>query len=125
MMDKSRPGYGRSRTTPRGTHRVSTIVGSAAHLAAARRVAETLVAARVPQLAGRNPSVSVGKPVAPNAALLARLGLGVGELADQTASQYTFTFSGTCTTADGAETPVAAAITVDERLQIVKMSVTH
>jgi hypothetical protein len=92
---------------------------------AARRVAEEFIATRWPQLAGVSPSISVRQAAAPDPKLLARLGIDSATLARHGATHYTFIFSGTHHTADGAEAPMAAAVTVDEHQKVVKTSVTR
>jgi hypothetical protein len=124
MMQRSRSGYGRSRTTPRGGRRVAP-AAQETRLAAARRAAEAFVAAHWPQLAGAPVGVSVGRPAAIDPTLLARLGLERGEIAQRSVTHYTFTFLGAQRTVDGAEAPMAAAVTVDEHQQVVKASVTR
>lgn len=124
MMQRSRFGYGRSRTTPRSGRRAAP-AGQDVRVSAARRVAEAFVAARWPQLAGTPAAVSVGRPGPVDPQLLARLGLDGGELARHDATLYTFTFLGARHTVDGAEAPMAAAITVDEHERVVKASVTR
>lgn len=125
MMEKPRSGYGRSRTPRREMRRAHAAVDhEAARIAAARRVAASFVAARWPELAGVVPSVTARSTAMPSAELLSRLGLDGAELA-QHGAQYTFIFSGASGTADGRDTPLVAAVTVDDHQRIVKTSVTR
>lgn len=95
-------------------------------MAAARRVAANFVAARWPELVGAAPTVAVRLPAPPSAELLARLGLDGAEVGPGPGmAQYTFVFSGACTTADGADGSMVVAVTVDDHLRIVKTSVTR
>lgn len=126
MMQKPRPSYGRSRTPRRDGRRAPAAVDhEAARVAAARRVAASFVAARWPELAGVAPSVVTRHAAAPSAELLARIGMRGAEVAAHAGAQYTFVFSGARGTADGCDTPLVAAVTVDDHQQIVKTSVTR
>jgi hypothetical protein len=120
-MDKHQT-YGRSRTPGRG-ERLSPRRVSAA-LAAARQVAIRFVADRWPALTGVAPVVSrPGQERRPSTALIARLGLDPSEVGRQSLpAAYTFTFAGQRCTADGADAPLVAAITVDDQQRIVKAS---
>ena len=125
MMPKSRHTYGRSRLTPRDTRRPAP-ADESARLAAAGRVAARYVAARWPELTTVTPVVTTRADHAPSAALLARLGLDRGELAERGGpAEYTFTFAGTHRCPDGAAAPLVATVTVDAQRRIVKSSVTR
>lgn len=124
MMQKPRTGYGRSRVTPRPARRSAPQPDQPARLAAARRVATTFVAARWPELAAVRPAVASAQLPAPNAALLARLGIEASPL-QHDAVHYTFTFCGERVTVDGHATPLVAVVTVDDAQRIVKTSVTR
>jgi hypothetical protein len=126
MMQKSRHGYGRLRMTPRAARRATPAVDpEAARVAAARRLAATYIAARLPELAGVAPTLTKRQAAPPSPELLARLGLDRSELGAHVGTQYTFTFTGACKGPDGGATPVVAAVTVDDRQQIVKTSVSR
>lgn len=127
MLQKHRSGYGRSRTPRREGRRAPPVVDAeAARIAAARRVAADFVAAHWPELAGVAPAVAPRPAATPSPELLARLGLDGAELSARSfAAQYTFVFSGARAAGDRGETPMVAAVTVDDHQQIVKTSVTR
>jgi hypothetical protein len=127
MLQRPRNGYARTRTTPRDAWRAPAMVDAvAAKMASARRAAVAFIRSRWPELADVVPTLSTRKAHAPSPELLERLGLDKGEIAHrQDVPLYTFTFAGTRRTADGNQAPLVAAVTVDERQQIVKASVTR
>ncbi|HMQ35124.1 MAG TPA: hypothetical protein PKD53_30680 [Chloroflexaceae bacterium] len=125
MMPKQRGVVGRTRATPRPGRRPAA-ASEEARMAEARRVARRFVAARWPELAGVAPVASARRAHAPSAELLARLGLGRGELAEgPAAGEYTFTFAGERPAGEGATTPLVANVIVDAKLRIVKASVSR
>ena len=92
-------------------------------LLAACEVARRVVAARWPELAGVEPTVTRHQRVCPPRNVLQRAGVQPGEVVftpEGAVSEYTFTFASETYTPDGHPQPRIARVTVDTHQHVVK-----
>jgi hypothetical protein len=93
-------------------------------VAAAREVAQALVARQWPELASIEPTMAPRGRRSPSADDLRRIGAPNGAFgkaaAPAPADEYTFTFAGQIRTPEGYTMPRVARVTVDARQRVVK-----